>query len=157
MRPIETPESDTRFVGGPGVDDLPVQVLTELQPESGLILRVNRARWRPDALERMAIALGGDVVVDVMGATLAPYRVLASTMPVGTPERVYAAVDEILANGIAWSLSTTLGELGIAKTIEEVRAWTEDDTKAVADWMAEHPEDEAKLEEWIAAAPECVR
>lgn len=157
MRPIETPDTDTRFVGGPGIDDLPTQTLTELQPDSGLILRVNRARWRPDDDERMAIALGGDVVVDIFGATIAPYRVLASAVPVGTPDKVYAAVDEILARGVAWSLASTLADVGIEKTIDEIRAWTEDDTKAVSVWMAAYPEDEAKLEEWVAAAPAVIK
>lgn len=157
MRPIETPTTDTRFVGGPGIDDLPTETLLELNPDDGTLMRANRSRWRPDDNERMAIALGGDVVLDVFGTTLPPVRVLATALPVQSPEKVYAAVDAILARGVGWSLAATLGELGYEVSLDTALGWSDTERAQIASWLADYPEDEGRLAAWAAAKPSPLR
>lgn len=162
MRPIDVPTADTRHIGGPGIDDLPTESILELNPDDGSLMKAHRSRWRPNEDERMAIALGGDVVLDIFSSSIPPVRVLATAIPVETPDKVYATFDAILARGVAWSISSTLADVGYPFTIDQVAEWTTDQTKEVAEWMAARPGSGETvfgdlLDEWRTRRPEVLR
>jgi hypothetical protein len=136
MRPIETEAATHRYIGGPGIDDLHVEVFPEIDTEAGGFRRVMRSRWRPDETERTALLLGGDLVLDVMGSELAPVRLLVSAPPVD-PERVFAQVDGVIATAQAVTIASLLAEIDpkLGVDIATVRAWSDDDRRAVSDWI----------------------
>lgn len=141
MRPIATDQATTKYVGGPGVDDLMVEEGLEINPESGVVQKRLRSRWRPDDEERTALILGGDIVLDVMGSSLPPVRVLVSAPPVDAT-KVYATVDAVIATSQAVTIASLLAdvapELGV--TIEVVRSWSDVDRKAVSEWLRAYGE-----------------
>jgi hypothetical protein len=154
MRPIETQASDTTYVGGEGVDDLPTEVGVELDPQSGTILRRMRSRWRPDELERSALILGADVVLDVFGSAMPPVRVRV-TAPATSLRKATETVDSVISVSIAYTIASVLADLGVKRSIEDIRAWSDDDRRAVSTWLAEHPgpDDAVELDLWRNRAP----
>ena len=134
MRPIDTPAADTRWIGAGDVGELRTE--TFLEPQSGgVLVRVNRSRWRPDEAERAAIALGGDVVLDVFGSQLPPVRILASVFPVEDADAVFARIDALVTKATALAFVGILGLLGIDATLEEIEGLDDEAATDLGAWL----------------------
>lgn len=133
MRPINTPAATTRWIGAGDVGELPAE--TFLEQDGTALVRVNRSRWRPDEAERAALALGGDVVLDVFGSQHPPVRILATVFPVDDADGVFGRVDTLLDTAVGLSIVGLLGSLGIETTLEEIGELDPGQTDAVAAWL----------------------
>lgn len=134
MRPISTPAADTRWIGAGDVGELPAE--TFLEPaEGGALVRVNRSRWRPDEAERAAIALGGDVVLDVFGSAHPPVRILATVFPVDDADAVFGRIDALVGKATSLAFVAVLATLAIEATIEEIEALDDVEETALGEWL----------------------